>query len=271
MNPFSNLTEFLETQGVQLLRGILTLVVGLFLVHWIVKLINRSEKYVNIEPTLKGFLSNLLKLILYVVVILTTASVLGIPMTSIIALVGTAGVAVSLAMQGALSNLVGGMTLLLLHPIRAGEFIKVGEFEGTVRSIGAFYTDLVTPDNRHISIPNSMLTNTSIINVTREGKRRMDIPFSVSFSSDMDRVKHVLQQVVESHPAVLPDPAPQVLLNTLGDSGLNYIIRLWAKNDDYWDVYFDLVDRGKRALDAAGITIPFPQMDIHMKQEKTEG
>ena len=264
---FGDLKLFLETQGIQLLRGILTLVIGLFLVHWIVKLINTSEKYVKIEPTLKGFLSNLVKLILYVVVILTTANVMGIPMTSIVTLIGTAGVAVSLAMQGALSNLVGGVTLLLLKPIRAEEYIKVGDFEGTVRSIGAFYTDLITPDNRHISIPNSTLTNTAIINVTREGKRRMDIPFAVSYDADMDRVKQVLADTAASNPAVLPDPAPPVLLNTMGESSLNYILRLWAKNDDYWNVYFDLTDRCKRALDAAGIRIPYPQMDVHMKQE----
>ena len=202
---------FIETQGMNLLRGLVVLAVGCFLVHWLMKLIGRSEKYVRIEATLKGFLGNLIKLVLYLLVILTAANVVGIPLTSIVTLIGTAGVAVSLAMQGALSNLVGGATLLLLKPIRVGEYVKIGDYEGTVKAIGAFYTDVITFDNRHICLPNSALTNTAIVNFTREGTRRLEVVYCVSYQADMDRVFAVLMEVARGASGVLPDPAPEAL------------------------------------------------------------
>ena len=257
---------FIETQGMNLLRGLVVLAVGCFLVHWLMKLIERSEKYVRIEATLKGFLGNLIKLVLYLLVILTAANVVGIPLTSIVTLIGTAGVAVSLAMQGALSNLVGGATLLLLKPIRVGEYVKIGDYEGTVKSIGAFYTDVIAFDNRHICLPNSALTNTAIVNFTREGTRRLDVTFSVSYDSDLDTVYKTLTALADGNAAVLREPAPSVVLNKCADSSLDFIVRVWTKTADYWDVYFYLMDQGKRALDKAGIEIPYPQMDVHVKQ-----
>ncbi|MBQ9198205.1 MAG: mechanosensitive ion channel [Clostridia bacterium] len=261
------LINFLETQGVNLLCGLLVLAAGLFLVRWILRFMERSDKYVRLEPTLKGFLTNLIRLVLYIIVVLTAANVIGIPMTSIVTLVASAGVAVSLAMQGALGNLVGGFTLLLLKPIKAGEFVKIGEYEGTVRTIGAFYTDLITFDNRHINLPNSTLTNTAIINYSREGTRRLDVTFSVGYDSDLDLVYKTLNALVASESRVLPEPAAQVVLNKLSDSSLDFSIRVWTNNADYWPVYFYLLDGGKRALDQAGIEIPYPQMDVHVKQE----
>lgn len=260
---------FLKTQGVNLFRGLLTLAVGFFLAHWILKLVEKRQVHWKIEPTLKGFLVNILRWVLYIVVILTAANVIGVPMTSIVTLAASAGVAVSLAMQGALSNLVGGLLLLILKPIRAGEYVKIGDNEGTVRAVGAFYTELVTPDNRQISLPNSALTNTAIINNTRQGTRRLDVTFSVSYDADMDRVKKILTDMMRQNPKLLPEPAPAVLFNRCGDSALEFIVRVWCKNTDYWDIYFDLLDRGKRALDANGVAIPYPQMDVHIKQDQT--
>lgn len=190
---------------------------------------------------------------------------MGIPLTSIITLAASAGVAVSLAMQGALSNLVGGITLLILKPVKSGDFVKIGDLEGTVQSIGAFYTELTTPDNRHISMPNSSLTNTAIVNYTREGTRRLDVNFSVSYQSDMNQVFSVLEQLIRENSAILPDPAPVVHLSQMGDNGLTYFIRVWCKNEDYWPIHFFLMEEGKKALDRAGIEIPFPQVDVHMK------
>ena len=257
--------QFLEAQGLRLLAGVLVLIIGLFLVHWLIKLFEKNESLVKMEPTLKGFLSNLVHLVLYIVVVLTAASVIGIPLTSIITLVASAGVAVSLAMQGALSNLVGGVMLLLLKPIKVNEYVKVGDIEGTVKRIGAFYTDMLMPDNRHISMPNSNLTNTAIINYTREGTRRLDVFFTVNYASDIGLVKQTLMEVVNAHPGVLREPAPAVRLNQCGDNGMSYVVRLWCQNTDYWDIHFYLLEQGKRALDAAGIEIPYPQMDVHVK------
>ena len=186
MENIRSFRTFLETQGVGLLRGILVLVVGFFLVHWVLKLLSRNDKYVRIEPTLKGFLDNLIRIVMYVVVILTAANVMGIPMTSIVTLVASAGVAISLALQGALSNLVGGLMLLLLKPIAVNEYVKAGDIEGTVKKVGAFYTELATPDNRFISVPNSTLTNTPIINNSRLGTRRLDVVFGVNYKADIN-------------------------------------------------------------------------------------
>ena len=198
---------FLTTAGVDLLRGLIALAVGLFLVHWVMKLFERYEPKMKIEPTLRGFIKNLVRILLYVVVVMTAANTMGIPMTSLVTLLGSAGVAVSLAMQGVLGNLIGGFILLLFKPIRVGEYVKIGDNEGTVKVIGAFYTEIATFDNRHVNLPNGALTNTPIVNFTREGTRRLDLTFSVSYDSDLDRVYEVLNGVVAEEKALLPDPA----------------------------------------------------------------
>ena len=186
---FDSLVTYLKHTGIHLLYGVLILVIGLVAVHWLMRLIRRYESRVKLEPTVKSFLINLIRVMLYVIVILAVAGEIGIPMTSILAVLASAGVAVSLAMQGALSNLVGGLLLLILQPMKAGEYIRVGEQEGTVRSIGAFYTDLVTLDSQRVSLPNSSLTNTPIINFNREGTRRLDMTFSLSYQTDIDKAK----------------------------------------------------------------------------------
>ena len=266
MMNYEDLVSYIKVQGVFLLRGILVLVVGFFIIHWVFKLLGRNQKYIKIEPTLKGFLDNLIKLVLYIIVILTAANIMGIPMTSVVTLVASAGVAISLALQGALSNLVGGLILLILKPIKVDEFIKVGDIEGTVKRISAFYTELAMPDNRFISVPNSTLTNTAIINYTRLGTRRLDVNFSVDYAADIAHVKEVLTEVIIRSAGILPDPAPVVRLTECGDHALNFVIRVWTKTSDYWDVNFFLIEEGKLALDRAGISIPYPQLDVHLKE-----
>ena len=261
----SSVVTYLQTQGINLLRGILVLIVGFFIIHWLFKLLDKNQKYNKIDPTLKGFLDNLLRLVLYIVVILTAVSVMGIPLTSVLTIVASASVAISLAVQGALSNLVGGVILLLLKPIKVDEYIKAGDIEGTVKRIGTFYTELATPDNRFISMPNSTLTNTAIINNTRLGVRRLDVVFGVSYQADIDHVRQVLMEVVSRCENIEPEPAPAVILTECGDSALKFTIRLWTK--DYWGVNFFLLEEGKKALDRASISIPYPQMDVHLKQD----
>ena len=261
-----SILKILQESGINLLYGILILVIGFFFVHYIMKLLNRKNTFKKLEPTIRGFLINLIRLLLSVLVILTAANQIGIPMTSIITLIASAGVAISMAMQGALSNLVGGMTLLLLKPIKAGEYIKVGDYEGTVVTVGAFYTELLTPDLRRISLPNNSLTNTAIINNTREGRRRLDVTFSVAYGSDLDTVYRVLTDLARRCEGLLADPAPEVHLNKCSDSSLDFILRVWMEGANYWNAFFFLTDEGKRSLDRAGIEIPFPQMDVHIKQ-----
>ena len=262
--------HFIKSSGIQLLYGILILIIGLFLTHYLMKFIERKNLFRKLEPTVRGFLYNLIRLVLYILVALTAAGQIGIPLTSIITLVASAGVAVSLAMQGALSNLVGGVTLLILKPIKAGEYVKVGEYEGTVSTVGAFYTELITPDHRRISLPNSSLTNTAIVNNSREGTRRLDVTFSVAYGSDMDQVYRVLADLAARCGCLLASPAPEVHLNKCADSALEFILRVWVAGSDHWTAYFYPTDQGKRALDQAGIEIPFPQMDVHIRSSETE-
>ena len=262
---WESIKKFLSTAGVNLLSGIAVLVIGLFLVHWAMKLLDRHDGKMKIEPTLKGFIKNLTRILLYVLVIMTAVSTMGIPLTSILTLLASAGVAVSLAMQGVLTNLIGGLILLMFKPIKVNEYVKIGDNEGTVKAIGAFYTEMATLDNRHINLPNGSLTNTPIVNFSREGTRRLDITFSVSYESDMDQVYAVLRKTVAAEKAALPDPAPEVNLIKCGDSALDFSVRVWVKTADYWPVNFRLLENGKRALDQAGISIPYPQMDVHMK------
>ena len=265
---WTDLEHVIQTQGLKLLSGLVVLVIGIFLVHWIQKLTGRYLKKIKVEPTLESFLNNVIRIILYLVVILTAANVMGIPLISIITLIGSAGVAVSLALQGALSNLVGGVMLLLLKPIKVGEYVKFNDanssIEGTVRAIGAFYTELIMPDNRRLSIPNSSLTNTPIVNFSREGTRRQDLNFTVSYDADIDEVFVVLKDLAAGDSRILRDPAPEVYLSEYGDSSVVFILRIWCASDDYWDVRYKLMENGKRALDKAGIEIPYPQMDVHI-------
>ncbi len=266
---WNQMINYLQESGINLLRGLLVLAAGFFLIKWIIKFAHNRMRRIKIEPTIESFLSNLIRLILYILVILTAANVMGIPLTSFLTLIASAGVAVSLALQGALSNLVGGVILLILKPIKVGEYVRIGDanssIEGTVTGIGAFYTELSMPDRRHISIPNSSLTNTPIINFNREGTRRLDVNFSVGYESDIDQVMQVLKDLARGHSAVFTDPAPVVHLSAYNDSSLTFLVRIWCRSEDYWDINFYLMEEGKRVLDRAGINIPYPQMDIHMK------
>ena len=257
--------RLVQEQGMKLLGGIIVLVVGFLLVRWVMKFLTRNDRLDKIEPTIKGFIMKLLKVLLYIIVVLTAANVMGIPLTSFVALMGSAGVAVSLAMQGALSNLVGGMTLLLLKPFKAGDYVKIGETEGTVKSIGTFFTEFTTPDNRHISLPNSSLTNTAIVNYSREGTRRLDVNFGVSYDADIDHTISTLREAVSMTGGILDQPEPVVKLTECGDSSLVFMIRVWCNSQDYLNVNWGLVENGKRLLDREGIEIPYPQMDVHMK------
>jgi len=262
---WDSIKTFLSTAGINLLGGIAVLAIGMFLVHWVMKILERNEAKMNIEPTLKGFIKNVVRILLYALVILTAVSTMGVPLTSIVTLLASAGVAVSLAMQGVLTNLIGGFILLLFKPIKVGEYVKIGDNEGTVQNIGAFYTDMTTFDNRHINLPNGSLTNTPIVNFTREGTRRLDLTFSVAYESDMDQVYEVLNRIVKEEEELLPNPAPEVHLTECAASSLDFSVRVWVTTANYWPVRFRMLDNGKRALDQAGISIPYPQMDVHMK------
>ena len=263
---WNRITDFLSIAGANLLSGLAVLAAGCFLAHWILKLLNRSNIFRKIDPTLRDFLKSMIRIVLYIVVVFTAANTMGIQMTSIVTLLASAGVAVSLALQGVLTNLLGGFILLLMKPIRVGEYVRIGDNEGTVKSIGIFYTQINTLDNRLISLPNGSLTNTAIINYSREKLRRVDFVFSVSYQSNMDQVYEVLMKAAKAQEGVLADPPPEVHLTECGNSSLDFSVWVWIEPKNYWPVRLGLTDSGKRALDRAGIQIPYPQVDVHMKE-----
>lgn len=263
---FEELLKKLENSGLKLLAGIAVLVIGMILVRLLIRLMMKRNPLKKADPTVRSFVGALLRIILYVCVILAAIGVMGVPLSSFVTIVASAGVAVSLALQGVLGNFIGGVMLLINKQIRAGEYIKVGDIEGSVRAVGVFYTELITADNRHISVPNASLTNTAIINYTCEGTRRLDIDFGVGYGSDFKTVREALLSILDGENGVLSEPAPQVLLDECGDSALKCKLRLWCKQEEYWRLRFALTEKGREALNAAGIEIPFPQLDVHIKQ-----
>ena len=264
---FTELKSIVMDAGINLLFGIIILVVGLFLTHWIVKLISQSKAFVKLDPSLQSFFRNLIKILLIVTVVLTAASVLGVPLTSVITIFASAGVAISLGMQGALGNLVGGVTLLILQPIKTGEFVKIGEHVGFVKNIGAFYTEIKTKDNTIISLPNSNLTNTAVINYTRGGIRRVEVSFLVSYTTDIDLAFNTLKNMTKGSDLILQDPPPKVVFDKCRDSGMEFEVRAWTDAPNFSKVRKYMTLAGKRALDEAGIRIPYQQMDVHIKQD----
>ena len=259
--------EFLTTAGVKLLYGIIILIVGLFVVNSIVKFIKKNKVFQKLEPSLQSFLVNTFKLILNVVVVLSAANEIGVPLTSIITIFASAGVAISLGMQGALGNLVGGVTLLILKPIKVGEFVKIGEHIGFVKTIGAFYTEIKKKDGTLINIPNSSLTNAAIVNFSREENHRVAVSFLVDGNSDIDTVTKVLLDMVKKCEYVLTDPKPKVVLDELDASGMVFEARGWCKAEYFGKVKKFMLLNGKRALDEAGIRIPYTQLDVHVRKD----
>lgn len=250
--------------GIKVLLAILTLVIGLWIVKKIVKVSKTLMLKVDIELSLVSFLTNMLKWVLKVLLFISVLGQLGVATTSFMAIIGAAGLAVGLALQGSFSNFAGGILILLFKPFKVGDFIEAQGEKGDVKEIQIFNTKIITPRNRVAIIPNGILSNGLIKNYTEEGKLRVDIAIGISYDSDIKEARNILLEVLKKHPKTLKNPEPSVLVTDLGDSSVNLGVRPWASPNDYWDVYFECIEQCKEALDKANITIPFPQRDIHM-------
>lgn len=259
--------DFATSWGIRLLAALFVLIVGLKLISVFKKWIKYTPKLAKLDPGLRSFLASFSNILLYFVLVITIASILGIPATSFITILASCGVAIGLALQGALSNLAGGLMLLLFKPFKVGDFVEVAGESGTVAEISVVYTVILTGDNRRITIPNGSLTNSVIENYSAEETRRVDLTFSTAYNCDIEKTKQVITDVVNAHSMVLSDPAPFVRLSAHGDSALTYTVRAWCKTENYWDVNFDLTEQVKVAFDKNGIEIPYPQMDVHVTKE----
>lgn len=255
------------TGGIKLIIGTLAIVIGFKIINKLSKrFINLAEKR-NVDMTLikfiKSFISYTLKILL---VLIIAGSYWKLELSGLAAIVASAGVAIGLALQGSLSNFAGGFIILLLRPFKVGDYIQTGQFEGTVEQIGVFYTSLTTIDNKVVLIPNGSLSNGSLVNYSAKDTRRVDLVFAVSYESDILKVRGILKDIVQQHRLVLDYPEPFVGLLEQADSSLNFTVRVWVNTPDYWTVYFDLLEEVKLRFDKEEISIPYPQIDLHLKQ-----
>lgn len=255
---------------ISVLIALVCLWIGIRLSKWIMKLIRRSFEKSKIDPTVSSFLLSIIHILLYVLVFITAVSIMGIQVTSFVTLLGTAGVTIGLALQGSLSNFAGGVLILLLKPFVIGDYIREDTHnnEGTVISIDIFYTRLRTFDGKVVVIPNGTLSNTSLTNLTKQEKRRLDLTIPVEYSVDLRKVKTIMENVVTHEPLVLQNEPKDFVLDDFADSSMTMIVHVWVKTDDYWQAKWNVMENMKYAFDEAGITIPFPQMDVHMVEQK---
>lgn len=263
---FAELPEKALHLGVRVLLALLTFVIGVQLIKLIRKIVRKSMNRAGAETGAVQFVDSFLKAALYVLLVLMIASSFGVEAASIVAVLGSAGVAIGLAVQGSLSNLAGGVLILLLKPFRVGDYIQESAtgYEGTVTEIQIFYTKLLTTDNKAVILPNGQLANNSIVNVTSQQDRRMDIVVGVSYKADLKRAKEVLETVLREDEAVLKDKDMLVFVSELGSSSVNLGVRCWFDKEDFWPGKWRVTENCKLALDTAGIEIPFNQLDVHM-------
>ncbi|WKD85665.1 Small-conductance mechanosensitive channel [Polaribacter huanghezhanensis] len=259
MEKYLEIAEtFLLKYGTSILSALLILIIGLIVINLFVKLSKKIMTKSNVDLTLQKFLSDLLSWILKALLVITVVSKLGVETSSFVAIIGAAGLAVGLALQGSLANFAGGALIMIFKPFKIGDFISAQGESGTVKSIEIFTTKLNTVDNKEVIIPNGALSNNNIVNFSTEEKRRVDLKFGVSYDADIKETKQVLASIVNKHPLILKDPAPAILLVELADSSINFAVKSWVKSGDYWTVYAEVLEQTKEALDKAGIEIPYP-------------
>ncbi len=244
--------------------AIVTLVVGLWLINRFVSVLDR--KLGAKDPTLNKFLCGLVGALLKVLLFISAASMVGIATTSFIAIIGAAGLAVGLALQGSLANFAGGVLILIFKPFKVGDAIEAQGYLGTVAEIQILYTIVNTFDNRRVVIPNGSLSNASLTNISAYPTRRCDMSFGIGYGDDIDKAKAVCKRLIEADERALKEPEPLIVVGALGESSVDLIVRAWTNSGDYWPFYWDMQEKVKKAFDAEGISIPFPQRDVHMIQ-----
>ncbi len=262
-NILNQLTEFAATWGIKVVGVLIALMAGWVFAGWIQRLVNKklADRF---DTSVVRFFASLARYGIITLVAIGCLGVFGIQTASFAAVLAAAGLAIGLAFQGTLSNFASGIMILIFRPFKVGDLINAGGETGVAQEIDLFTTELKTPDNLRVIVPNSKIFGDTIINYTHHGIRRISIPVGVDYGADSDKVRSVLEEAVPNVEGALEDPAPQVFLESLGDSAVNWQLRVWTDNDDNWDVYQSAVRVTKLALDEAGISIPFPQQDLHL-------
>ena len=268
MEEFNFSTEMLLnvalSYGPGLIKAILVLVFGLWFVKIFVGIIKKMLTKSNVDPSLQGFLRSLVSILLKVMVYITALGMLGVEMTSFIAILGAAGLAVGLALSGTLQNFAGGVMILLFKPYKVGDFIDAQGHMGVVKEIQIFITILTTADNKTVIIPNGPLATGSLTNFSTQATRRVDWKFGIAYGDDLDKAYEVLKNLIAKDERILSDPAPFMALSELADSSVNIVVRVWVNASDYWGVYFKLNEEVYKTFEKEGLSIPFPQTDVHL-------
>ncbi len=264
------ITNLATAYSIKIIAAILIFLIGKWISKKISKLIIKLIEKNNVDITLVQFLDNIIYYSLLVVVIIAAAGQLGINTTSFLTIVGAAGLAIGLALKDSLSNFASGVMLILFRPYKIGDFISTAGISGNVIDIAMFNTILNTPDNQKVIIPNSKITSDVITNVTANKTRRIDLVIGIGYDDDIKKAKDILETIMKEEAKVLETPAYKIAVSELADSSVNFVVRPWVKTGDYWNVYFDLTEKIKIAFDKEGISIPYPQQDIHLYNQNTK-
>ena len=260
----------LTLYGLRVVSAIAILVIGRWVAKGITRIIERLMIKRKVDETLVSFVSNLGYVAMLAFVIIAALNKLGIQTASFIAVVGAAGLAIGLALQGSLSNFAAGILMIIFRPFKVGDYIEGAGVAGTVEAIQIFTTQLKTPDNKTVIIPNSKISSDNIVNYSTKGTRRVELVFGIAYDDDIDKARQIIMDIIEKDERVFKDPEPIVVLSELADSSVNLTMRAWSKSGNHWKIFFDTTEKVKKAFDAQGITIPFPQRDVHIYEHKTD-
>jgi small conductance mechanosensitive channel len=262
----STMVDWVSQFGLKLIAAIVVFFVGKWLARKISNLLKRGLQKAETDPTLIGFVGNIAYFGLLTMVVIAAVGQLGVQTTSFIAVLGAAGLAIGLALQGSLANFAAGVLMIIFRPFKAGDYIEAAGTAGSVEEVQLFTTTLKTPDNKIVIIPNAQVTAGTITNYSARDTRRLDLVFGVGYGDDLDKVKRVIWEVLNEESRLLKDPEPVVAVLNLGESSVDFAVRPWVNSADYWGVYFDLQEKMKKRFDQEGISIPFPQRDLHVYQ-----
>lgn len=251
--------------GFKVIAGIFILIVGFWLINWLARKVKQLMEYRKVDVSVAGFLTSFVSISLKVLLILSVAGMLGVQTTSFIAILSALSLAVGLALQGNLGHFASGILLLTFRPFKVGDFVTADGYTGTVKDIQVFNTILTTLDNRLILIPNGKVMGNAIENMTAQGIRRVDMTFGIGYGDDIDKARSVISQVIEATEVVDLSKGYDIFVKTLNDSSVDFAVRVWTENANYWPAYFSITEQVKKSFDTAGIGIPFPQMDVHIK------
>jgi len=260
----NHIKSLLLDYGPKLVMAIVVLILGLWIIGRIVKIVGNVMQKRGVDPSLQPFLRSLLHALLKVMLFISVLGMVGIEMTSFIAVLGAAGLAIGLALQGSLANFAGGVLILLLKPFKVGDFIEGVGQAGTVREIQIFYTYITTPTGQEIIVPNAQLSNNVVKNYSFHNTRRLDMTFGIGYGDDIDKAKAIIAKLAGEETRFLDEQGVTIFVEALADSSVNIRLRAWTKNDDYWDIYNNFNEKVKKAFDAEKVNIPFPQMDVHV-------